>query len=53
MLRKKILITRAKTLSLRIKLVSVSEEETEDVTDKWVKDNYNEDYGISTVKEIL
>ncbi|MCT7399156.1 MULTISPECIES: FKBP-type peptidyl-prolyl cis-trans isomerase [Eubacterium] len=40
-----------KNVKFTLKLVSVSEEETEDVTDKWVKDNYNEDYGISTVKE--
>ena len=39
-----------KNVKFTLKLVSVSEEETEDVTDKWVKDNYNEDY-ISKLKE--
>ncbi len=39
------------TVTFKLKLVTVSELEREKVTDKWVMDNYNEDYGLETAAD--
>lgn len=40
-----------KKILLKIKVSSVSVLERDKITDKWVKENYNEDYGLETVED--
>ena len=39
------------TVTLQIKIAEVNQLNREKVTDKWVKDTYEEDYGYTTVKD--